>query len=55
MLLCLGVWLFERSVAAVILGDPLALNMRFKTGSAGAQLAFFLRLRIANRANKIQG
>jgi hypothetical protein len=45
----------ERSFAAVILGDPLAFNVRFKTGSATAQLALFLRLRVANGANKIQG
>jgi hypothetical protein len=40
---------------AVIFGNPLPFQVRIETGSAGSQLAFFLRLRGADWANEIQG
>jgi hypothetical protein len=48
-------WKQERQFWVVIFGDQPALNVRFETGSPTIQLALFLRLRSANRANKLQG
>jgi hypothetical protein len=40
---------------AVILGDPLAFDVRLKAEETSGQLAFVLRLRRADRTSNIQG